>query len=105
MKETRRFAQGLAVSCILLLSAGMAFGQNDPGVRGGLSNTGGGLQQQGIPIPHPPVIMANPTIVKPINDNELASFLEGSARAGQQEHTCDDGGNVADGSDVNNLGE
>src|SRR6202021_3706609 len=69
MKETRRFAQGLAVSCILLLSAGMALGQNDPGVRGGLSNTGGGLQQQGIPIPHPPVISANPTTGNPIKDN------------------------------------
>ena len=105
MKETRRFAQGLAVSCILLLSAGMALGQNDPGVRGGLSNTGGGLQQQGIPIPHPPVISANPTTGKPINDNELASFLEGISRAGHLESTCDDCADVTDGSAVNNLGE
>ena len=64
--------------------------QHDPGVRGGIQNTAGGLQQQGIPIPHPPVISPNPTTGATINDNELASFLEGIRRAGQLESTCDD---------------
>ena len=39
----------------------------DPGVRGGLANTGGGLQQRGIPIPHPPLISPNPTTGATVN--------------------------------------
>ena len=35
-----------------------AFAQRDPGVGGRIQNTGVGLQQQGIPIPHPPLISA-----------------------------------------------
>ena len=80
MTTTRRFAQHLAVMCALLLFSSWAFGQKDPGVRGGIQNTGGGLQQQGIPIPHPPLISPNPTTGVTINDNELASFLEGILR-------------------------
>lgn len=44
-------------------------------MQGGIQNTGGGLQQQGIPIPHPPVISPNPTTGATINDNELVHFL------------------------------
>ncbi len=66
------------------------FVQKDPGVRGGIQNTGGGLQQQGIPIPHPPLISPNPTTGATVNDNERASFEEGILRAGQLESTCDD---------------
>src|SRR5580692_10932752 len=104
MKTIQKLAR-LAPVCAWLVVSSCAFAQRDPGVRGGLSNTGGGLQQQGIPIPHPPLISANPTTGKPINDNELASFLEGIARAGQLESTCDDCADVTDGSAVNNLGE
>jgi hypothetical protein len=82
-----------------------AFAQKDPGVRGGIQNTGGGLQQQGIPIPHPPLISPNPTTGATINNNELASFLEGILRAGQLESTCDTCADVTDGSPVTGLGE
>lgn len=62
----------------------------DPGVRGGLANTGGGLQAQGIPIPHPPVISPNPNHPDlTLSNNELQMFLEGIKRAGQLESTCD----------------
>jgi CxxC motif-containing protein (DUF1111 family) len=105
MKTTRRYAQNLAVTSALLIFSNWAFGQKDPGVRGGIQNTGGGLQQQGIPIPHPPVISPNPTTGATINDNELASFLEGILRAGQLESTCDTCADVTDGSPVTGLGE
>src|SRR6266567_7652726 len=90
MKATQRFIENAGVMLtVLLLSIG-AFAQKDPGVRGGLQNTGGGLQQQGIPIPHPPLMSPNPTTGATINDNERASFEEGILRAGQLESTCDD---------------
>src|SRR5260370_6632335 len=91
--------------CGLLVFSSWAFGQKDPGVRGGIHNTGGGLQQQGIPIPHPSGISPNPTTGATINDNELASFLEGILRAGQLESTCDTCADVTDGSPVIGLGE
>ena len=87
MRTTRRFAQNLATTWVMLVFSTWAFGQRDPGVRGGIQNTGGGLQQHGIPIPHPPVISPNPTTGATINDNELASFLEGILRAAFQEPT------------------
>lgn len=78
-------------SAVLLLSlSAAAVAQRDPGVRGGINNTGGGLQSQGIPIPHPPLISPNPNHpelkVTPI---ELSLFLEGVKRAAQLESTCD----------------
>jgi hypothetical protein len=82
-------AVAAATSCLL---ATEGFAQKDPGVRGGLQNTGGGLQAQGIPIPHPPVISG------PISGNELLSFAEGINRAGQLESTCDQCAMVTDGS-------
>jgi len=85
---------------ILWLSCGVMFPQTDPGVRGGLRNTGGGLQQRGIPIPHPPLISPNPVTGATINDNERASFEEGILRAGQLESTCDTCNDVTDGSPV-----
>ena len=105
MKSLRAVARSLGTICTLLALSISTFGQKDPGVRGGIQNTGGGLQQQGIPIPHPPVISRNPTSGATINDNELASFLEGILRAGQLESTCDDCADVTDGSPVNGLGE
>jgi hypothetical protein len=105
MRTTRRVAQNLVVTCMLLVFCNWASGQKDPGVRGGLRNTGGALRQQGIPIPHPPLISPNPTTGVPLNANELASFLEGILRAGQLESTCDDCANVTDGSPVTGLGE
>lgn len=65
---------------------GPRLGAKDPGVRGGLQNTGGGLQQ-GIPIPHPPLI-SHATKGTTANQNELASFEEGIIRAGQLDFTC-----------------
>src|SRR5215831_9201734 len=50
-----------AVAGLLYLLAPPAFGQTDPGVRGGLQNTAGYLQYRRIQIPHPPVISPNPT--------------------------------------------
>ncbi len=78
---------------------------HDPGVRGGMQNTAGWLQYRGIPIPHPPVISANPTTGATINANELASFIEGINRAGQLESTCDTCADVTDGSPVTGMGE
>src|SRR5947199_6850795 len=104
MRTIQRFAQ-MAVVCALFTIADCALAQRDPGVRGGIQNTGGGLQQRGIPIPHPPVISPNPTTGATINDNELKSFLEGILRAGQLESTCDDCGDITDGSPVLGLGE
>ena len=83
---------------VICLPTTFAFAQKDPGVRGGLNNTGGGLQAQGIPLPRPPVISPNPTTGDPIRANELASFNEGIIRAGQLESTCDECAMVTDGS-------
>jgi CxxC motif-containing protein (DUF1111 family) len=105
MRISQRFAQNLVVTCALLSFSTWAVGQKDPGVRGGIQNTGGGLQQQGVPIPHPPLISPNPTTGAHINDNELLSFLEGILRAGQLESTCDDCADVTDGSPVIGMGE
>jgi len=93
-----------------LVIARLAHAQTDPGVRGGLQNTGGGLQQQGIPIPHPPLISPNPNHPNfVINPNELALFLEGVKRAGQLESTCDTCSvpptGVGDGNSAIGLGE
>src|SRR5215472_7624698 len=88
------------MSALALFISISAAAQKDPGVRGGLQNTGGGLQQQGIPIPHPPLISPNPTTGATVNDNERASFEEGISRAGQLEATCDSCNDVTDGSPV-----
>src|SRR6478736_16155 len=105
MKNTDKLLQPLVIACALILLSAGAFAQKDPGVRGGLQNTGGGLQQQKIPIPHPPLISPNPTTGATVNDNELKSFLEGINRAGQLESTCDECADVTDGSPVIGLGE
>ncbi len=94
----------LAVSFLCVVAA-PAFAQQDSGVRGGQNNTAGYLQYQGIPIPHPPVISANPTTGATITANELALFQEGINRAGQLESTCDSCADVTDGSPVTGLGE
>ena len=92
------------VIALLVCLSGLVFAQSlvprDPGVRGGLANTGGGLQQQGIPIPHPPLISPHPTSGATPNPNERASFEEGINRAGQLESTCDECADVIDGSPV-----
>src|SRR5215510_11318680 len=81
MKIKRSYISKTVAGCFLLVSSGWAFTQSlvpkDPGVRGGLANTGGGLQQQGIPIPHPPLLSPNPTTGAVVNPNEQASFEEG----------------------------
>ena len=105
MRKTQRSVQSLIATLALLLLPSAVFAQKDPGVRGGIQNTGGGLQQQGIPIPHPPLISPNPTTGVPVNPNELASFEEGILRAGQLESTCDECADVTDGSPVTGLGE
>jgi cytochrome c551/c552 len=92
-----------AVPLALLLYTSAIWAQKDPGVRGGIQNTGGGLQQQGIPIPHPPLISAHPVTGATVNDNERKSFEEGILRAGQLEATCDSCNDVTDGAPV--LGE
>lgn len=75
---------------LVLAASALTFAQKDPGVRGGIQNTGGGLQQQGIAIPHPPLISPNPNHPEfVVNDNERALFLEGVKRMGQLESTCD----------------
>ena len=104
MKKTHKLAC-LALVCSWFVISSSAFAQKDPGVRGGLQNTGGGLQQQGIPIPHPPLISRNPTNGATVNENELASFEEGIIRAGQLESTCDECADVTDGSPVTGMGE
>jgi hypothetical protein len=90
---------------LLILCAGSLSAQKDPGVRGGLQNTGGGLQQRGIPIPHPPLISPNPTTGATVNEAERISFEEGILRSGQLESTCDQCADVTDGSPVIGLGE
>jgi hypothetical protein len=103
MRNFRTLAISTAV--LLCLSFVPALAQTDPGVRGGMANTAGALQQQGIPIPHPPVISPNPTTGATITANELASFNEGINRAGQLESTCDTCADVPNGSPVTGLGE
>lgn len=85
----------LSATCLLPVymvaqATNSAAGPRDPGVRGGLRNTGGGLQSQGIPIPRPPLISKNPNhpelVVSP---NEEALFLEGVKRMAQLESVCD----------------
>jgi hypothetical protein len=90
----------LVFACGVFCISGLVFAQKDPGVRGGLQNTGGGLQQQRIPIPHPPLISPHPVTGATVNDNERASFEEGIQRAGQLESTCDTCNDVTDGSPV-----
>jgi len=104
MNMNRKLTRYLVVTCSLLITP-WAVAQKDPGVRGGIANTGGGLQQQGIPIPHPPLISPNPTTGATVNENERVSFEEGILRAGQLESTCDDCADVTDGSPVEGLGE
>jgi hypothetical protein len=87
-------------AAVLLALCTLSVAQKDPGVRGGLQNTGGGLQQQGIPIPHPPLMSPHPVTGATVNENERASFLEGILRAGQLESTCDNCADVTDGSPV-----
>src|SRR5262249_41103877 len=103
-KMKRRSISKAIAGCFLLVSSSWAFTQSlvprDPGVRGGLANTGGGLQQRGIPIPHPPLISPNPNTGAMVNDNERASFEEGILRAGQLESTCDECADVPDGTPV-----
>src|SRR5215470_18209615 len=99
------WASRIFVSTITVLLSTQLIAQQDPGVRGGVQNTGGGLQQQGIPIPHPPLVSPNPTTGITVNDNEKALFEEGILRAGQLESTCDDCAQVLDGSPVVGMGE
>lgn len=103
-KVKRASLAGLIIAGLLVLSGSLVTAQlfvpKDPGVRGGLANTGGGLQQRGIPIPHPPLLSPNPKTGATVNDNERASFEEGILRAGQLESTCDDCADITDGSPV-----
>ena len=89
---------------VCLLSA-PARSQHDPGVRGGFENTAGELERKGIPIPHPPLISANPATGAEVQVNEKLSFIEGINRAGQLESTCDTCAEVPDGSPVVGMGE
>src|SRR5206468_12006810 len=96
---TLRVFPAVLVASIVCLFAEESFAQLlDPGVRGGLQNTGGGLQARGIKIPPPPIISAHPTTGATITNNEKLSFSEGILRAGQLESTCDDCAMVTDGS-------
>jgi CxxC motif-containing protein (DUF1111 family) len=89
LKHSMKAAALAATSLCVLTSP--AWAQKDPGVRGGLANTGGGLQQQGIPIPHPPLISDNPNHPElTMNQNEKDLFYEGIKRAAQLESICDD---------------
>jgi len=97
--KTKRLSRLLPRVAVLFISIS-AIAQKDPGVRGGLENTGGGLQQRGIPISHPPLIGPHPITGATVNDNERASFEEGILRAGQLESTCDRCNDVTDGSPV-----
>ncbi len=95
----------LFVTGTLLWFCTGVYAQRDPGVRGGLQNSGGGLQHRGIPIPHPPLLSPHPVTGATVNENERASFEEGILRAGQLESTCDDCAEVTDGSLVTGVGE
>jgi mono/diheme cytochrome c family protein len=86
-----------AIALTSLISS-TALAQVDPGVRGGLQNTGGGLQAQGKKIPHPPLIRPHPVTGATVSDNEKLSFYEGINRAGQLESTCDQCSMVTPGS-------
>ena len=89
MSKQRTEAAALAAAVLCALTV-PAWGQTDPGVRGGLQNTGGGLQQQGIPIPHPPIMSPNPNHPElTMNVNEQSVFMEGIKRAAQLESICD----------------
>jgi hypothetical protein len=88
------------VAYALLVIPSLIWAQHDPGIRGGIQNTGGGLQRQGIHIPHPPLISPRPVTGATVNNNERASFEEGILRAGQLEATCDTCNDVTDGSPV-----
>src|SRR5215831_16503430 len=90
---------------LLCLAQVPALAQTDPGVRGGMANTAGALQQRGVPIPHPPVISPNPTTGATLNPNELASFNEGVKRAGQLESTCDSCSDFINGAPATGVGE
>ncbi|MBO0754594.1 MAG: hypothetical protein J2P54_01930 [Bradyrhizobiaceae bacterium] len=103
MRRCRSLA--IRAAALLCMSAAAALAQTDPGVRGGLQNTGGYYLYNGKPIPHPPVISPNPTTGATITANELALFNEGVQRAGQLESTCDTCSDVTQGSPVNGLGE
>jgi hypothetical protein len=103
MRDFRTSA--ISTTVFLCLSWLPALAQTDSGVRGGMANTAGALQQRGIAIPHPPVISPNPTTGATITANELASFNEGVNRAGQLESTCDTCADVPDGLPVTGLGE
>jgi Di-haem oxidoreductase, putative peroxidase len=96
---SHRFARLLLGSALWSVCSSV-WAQVDPGVRGGLAGTGGGLQQRGIAIPHPPLMSPNPKTAATMNDNERASFEEGILRAGQLESTCDTCADVIDGSPV-----
>src|SRR5438876_10606795 len=95
---TLRFFSVLFAATMICLFAEESFAQRDPGVRGGLQNTGGGLQAQGIKIPLPPIMSNHPTTGAKMSDNVKLSFFEGVLRAGQLESTCDDCAMVTDGS-------
>jgi CxxC motif-containing protein (DUF1111 family) len=104
----------VATAVLLSILSAAAVAQRDPGVRGGLDNTGGALETKGIPIPHPPLISDNPNHPElKVTDNEKLLFQEGILRSGQLESTCDtcaeppvgvgDGNPVADGRDIDPL--
>ena len=98
--------RALTVSMALLcLPCTAALAQQDPGIRGGMANTAGALQQQGIPIPHPPAISPHPATGATISRNELSSFNEGVIRAGQLEATCDECNDFTEGAPVIGVGE
>jgi CxxC motif-containing protein (DUF1111 family) len=97
---TLQLIRVLGTTAIVCTLTSEAFAQRDSGVRGGLENTGGGLQAQGKKIPHPPVISNNPTTGATITKNEFKSFFEGILRAGQLEATCDDCAMVTEGTPV-----
>ena len=90
---------------LLCLPCTAAMAQQDPGIRGGMANTAGAMQQRGIPIPHPPAISPHPVTGATINKNELASFNEGVIRAGQLEATCDECNDFTEGAPVVGVGE
>ena len=103
MKNFRILAISTAV--LLCLSWVPALAQTDPGVRGGMANTAGALQQRGIRIPHPPVISPHPTTGATTTANELASFIEGISRAGELESTCDTCADFINAAPVTGVGE
>lgn len=85
-KPTRRSGAAASLrTAIALTISGTALAQVDPGVRGGLQNTGGGLQAQGKKIPHPPLIRPHPVTGATVSENERLSFYEGINRAGRLE--------------------